>query len=116
MTKQRAACPQSLACTAGNECFLDYSELFPACRQASFCGGYSQLAITNYFSFCHSRGGGNLYERKTLILNTDPRLRGDDRKKYMQIEYEATFENIDKDEIRDRLKKAGARIVKKEFL
>lgn len=34
----------------------------------------------------------------------------------MQIEYEATYTNIDKDEIRDRLKKAGALLVKPEVL
>lgn len=34
----------------------------------------------------------------------------------MQIEYEATFPNIDKDEIRKRLKKAEAKLVRPEFL
>ena len=34
----------------------------------------------------------------------------------MEIEYEATFENVDKDEIRGRLKKAGARLLRSEFL
>jgi len=34
----------------------------------------------------------------------------------MNIEYEATFLNIDKDEIRGRLKKAGATLTKPEFL
>jgi adenylate cyclase class 2 len=34
----------------------------------------------------------------------------------MQIEYEATFENIDKNEMRERLKKAGAKLVRPEFL
>jgi len=34
----------------------------------------------------------------------------------MQIEYEATFENIDKDEMRERLKRAGAKLVRPEFL
>lgn len=34
----------------------------------------------------------------------------------MQIEYEATYANIDKNEIRDRLKKAGADLVKPEVL
>lgn len=34
----------------------------------------------------------------------------------MDIEYEATFINIDKDEIRSRLKKANAELVKPEFL
>lgn len=34
----------------------------------------------------------------------------------MQIEYEATFENIDKDEMRARLKKAGAKLERPEFL
>lgn len=34
----------------------------------------------------------------------------------MQIEYEATFENVDKDEMRARLKKAGAKLVREEFL
>lgn len=34
----------------------------------------------------------------------------------MQIEYEATFINIDKDEIRARLKTVGATLVKPEFL
>ena len=34
----------------------------------------------------------------------------------MQIEYEATFENIDKEEIRQRLKEAGAILVKPEIL
>lgn len=34
----------------------------------------------------------------------------------MNIEYEATFSNIDKDDIRERLKNTGASLVKKEFL
>ncbi|MCX6759948.1 MAG: CYTH domain-containing protein, partial [Candidatus Nealsonbacteria bacterium] len=34
----------------------------------------------------------------------------------MDIEYEATFLNIDKDEIRDKLEKAGAELLKPEFL
>ena len=34
----------------------------------------------------------------------------------MQIEYEATFANIDKNEIRARLKKAGAKMIYPEFL
>lgn len=34
----------------------------------------------------------------------------------MQIEYEATFANIDKDDVRERLKKAGAELVKPEFM
>jgi adenylate cyclase, class 2 len=34
----------------------------------------------------------------------------------MQIEYEATFENVDKNEMRARLKKAGAKLVRPEFL
>jgi len=34
----------------------------------------------------------------------------------MEIEYEATFYPIDKDEIRNRLKKAGAKLIKPEFL
>ena len=34
----------------------------------------------------------------------------------VDIEYEATFLNIDKDEIRDRLKKSGAKLIKPEFL
>ena len=34
----------------------------------------------------------------------------------MQIEYEATFTNIDKDDIRLRLKKAGATLVRPEYL
>jgi adenylate cyclase, class 2 len=34
----------------------------------------------------------------------------------MNIEYEATFINIDKDEIRGRLEKAGAALIKPEFL
>ncbi len=34
----------------------------------------------------------------------------------MEIEYEATFGNIDKEKIRERLKKAGAKLIKKEFL
>ncbi|EKD58979.1 MAG: hypothetical protein ACD_56C00015G0007, partial [uncultured bacterium] len=34
----------------------------------------------------------------------------------MQIEYEATFANIDKDEVRDRLQKAGGRLIKSEFM
>jgi adenylate cyclase class 2 len=34
----------------------------------------------------------------------------------MKIEYEATFINIDKDEIRGRLKSAGAQLIKPEFL
>jgi len=36
--------------------------------------------------------------------------------KLMKIEYEATFINIDKDEIRDRLKKAGAVLRRPEFM
>ena len=35
--------------------------------------------------------------------------------KVMDIEYEATFENIDKDQMRAKLKQAGAELVKKEF-
>ncbi len=34
----------------------------------------------------------------------------------MQIEYEATFTNIDKDNIRKQLLQAGAQLVRKEFL
>lgn len=34
----------------------------------------------------------------------------------MKIEYEATFSNINKDEIRERLKKSGAVLVRPEFL
>lgn len=34
----------------------------------------------------------------------------------MDIEYEATFINVDKDDIRARLKKAGATLVRKEFM
>ncbi|MDD3486826.1 MAG: CYTH domain-containing protein [Candidatus Moranbacteria bacterium] len=34
----------------------------------------------------------------------------------MQIEYEATFEKIDKDEMRERLKNTGAKLVRPEFL
>jgi adenylate cyclase class 2 len=34
----------------------------------------------------------------------------------MKIEYEATFPNINKDKIRDRLKKANAKRIKKEFM
>ena len=34
----------------------------------------------------------------------------------MEIEYEATFTNIDKDEVRARLKEAGAKLVRSEFL
>jgi len=34
----------------------------------------------------------------------------------MKIEYEATFPNVDKDEIRERLKKAGAALERPEFL
>ncbi|EKE21171.1 MAG: hypothetical protein ACD_7C00319G0006 [uncultured bacterium] len=34
----------------------------------------------------------------------------------MKIEFEATFTNIDKDEIRDRLKKSGAVLAREEFL
>ncbi len=34
----------------------------------------------------------------------------------MNIEYEATFENIDKDEMRKQLKKAGAKLARKEYL
>jgi len=33
----------------------------------------------------------------------------------MQIEYEATFESVDKDEMRARLQKAGAKLVRPEF-
>ncbi len=35
---------------------------------------------------------------------------------FMQIEYEATFTDVDKDEIRGRLKKAGAKLSRPEFL
>lgn len=34
----------------------------------------------------------------------------------MKIEYEATFENVDKDEIRKKLKKIGAKLIKPEFM
>ncbi|MBL7051640.1 MAG: CYTH domain-containing protein [Nanoarchaeota archaeon] len=34
----------------------------------------------------------------------------------MEIEYEATFPDINKDDIRESLKKAGAKLLKKEFL
>ena len=34
----------------------------------------------------------------------------------MNIEYEATFLNVDKDEVRGRLKKAGAQLVRPEYL
>jgi len=34
----------------------------------------------------------------------------------MEIEYEATFLNIDKDDVRDKLKRAGAKLLKPEFL
>lgn len=34
----------------------------------------------------------------------------------MQIEYEATFADINKDEVRDRLQKAGGRLIKSEFM
>ena len=34
----------------------------------------------------------------------------------MDIEYEATFVNIDKDETRDKLEKAGAKLIRPEFL
>ncbi|MBU0597440.1 CYTH domain-containing protein, partial [Patescibacteria group bacterium] len=34
----------------------------------------------------------------------------------MEIEYEATFTNVQKDEVRQRLKKTGAELVKPEFL
>lgn len=34
----------------------------------------------------------------------------------MDIEYEATFENVDKDEMRTRLEKAGATLCRPEFL
>ncbi len=34
----------------------------------------------------------------------------------MKIEYEATFENVNKEEIRARLKEAGAKLERKEFL
>lgn len=35
---------------------------------------------------------------------------------FMQIEYEATFPNIDKNEIREKLKNVGATLVRPEFL
>src|SRR5680860_181885 len=38
------------------------------------------------------------------------------RNKFMNIEYEATFINIDKNEIRTRLKAVGAQLIKPEFL
>lgn len=34
----------------------------------------------------------------------------------MDIEYEATFPDIDKDQVREKLRKAGAKLVKPEFL
>ncbi len=34
----------------------------------------------------------------------------------MEIEYEATFLDVNKDEIRDRLKKAGAKLIRPEYL
>lgn len=34
----------------------------------------------------------------------------------MQIEYEATFTNVNKDEVRNKLKEVGAKLVKPEFL
>ncbi len=34
----------------------------------------------------------------------------------MNIEYEATFLKIDRDEIRKRLRNAGAKLIKPEFL
>ncbi len=34
----------------------------------------------------------------------------------MDIEYEATFPNIDKKEVREKLKKVGAKLVKPEFM
>ncbi len=34
----------------------------------------------------------------------------------MEIEYEATFPNINKDEIREKLRKAGAELIRPEFL
>lgn len=34
----------------------------------------------------------------------------------MQIEYEATFTNINKDEVRSKLKQAGAKLIKPEFM
>lgn len=34
----------------------------------------------------------------------------------MDIEYEATFTNIDKDEVRQKLKKVGAKLIKPEFM
>lgn len=33
----------------------------------------------------------------------------------MQIEYEATYTNIDKDEVRSRLKEAGATLARSEY-
>lgn len=38
------------------------------------------------------------------------------RNKNMDIEYEATFENIDKNEMRTKFKKAGAKLIRPEFL
>lgn len=34
----------------------------------------------------------------------------------MKVEYEATFEDVDKDDLRKKLKEAGAKLVKDEFL
>jgi len=34
----------------------------------------------------------------------------------MEIEYEATFENIDKDKVRGKLRELGARLVREEFM
>ena len=34
----------------------------------------------------------------------------------MQVEYEATFENIEKDEVRQKLKQLGARLVRPEYM
>ncbi len=34
----------------------------------------------------------------------------------MQVEYEATFENIDKDEVRQKLKSIGAKLIRPEYM
>jgi len=34
----------------------------------------------------------------------------------MNIEYEVTYTNINKDEVREKLRAAGARLIKKEFM
>lgn len=52
----------------------------------------------------------NIFKNSQILLNNY------DVVVHMNIEYEATFVNISKDDVRKRLKKAGAQLVRPEFL